>query len=197
MRLDTLAGTEDIRTDCGIALNSDITIATALQNRRHFLCVKGISAYRGNLAAAIDAMSNCGIALDSDRRVATNQGRVAMRLNTGTATEDAARDGRSTCSTCCSGSAAYLHFSVGFHAAYLTATIDVTLHRTVADGDIRTVGNTFLTPEGVGLTLTGSKYIGIYRTAGNVHIANTSVVVRVAPCKGPVVIRVGIGTHRA
>ena len=92
MRLDTLTGTEDIVCDGSMALNRYIAIATALQYGRHFLCVKGISAHRGNLAAAIDAMSYTGITLNGDCRITTHQGRVAVSLHTCTTTEDTARN---------------------------------------------------------------------------------------------------------
>ena len=80
MRIDTLTSTKDVICNGGIALNGDITIATAFQYGRHFLCVKAILAHRSNLTATIDAMFHTGMALNGDNTITTHQRRVAMSL---------------------------------------------------------------------------------------------------------------------
>ena len=209
MRLDTLTGTKDIRSDGSMSLNGDITISTALQYRRHFLIVKSIFTHRGNLATAINALSNSGITLHSDCCVATHQCRVTVSLDTSTATKDATRDSRSCSSTFCSDSISNPHLSISLHSAYLTATIDILCYCAVRDVDIRAVGNTLLTPEGVFLTLTGSEHMALnVGRATNSHIANASVLVigigcsivsavSIFPTERSVVIRNLIYTHTA
>ena len=208
MRRNTLTGTKDVLCDGGIALNGDIAIATALQYRRHILSVKAILTYRGYLAATIDAMCHMSILVDGDCRVATYQSRIAMRLYASTATEDATINRGLTCSFFWCKS--YLHLSVSLYSAYLATAIDITIHRAVLDVDNRSVSNTFLTPEGVVLTLAGSEHMAINdsRTTIDDHIANARILViaigssivsavSIFPCKRSVVRRNIIYAHTA
>ena len=207
-RRDTFTGTIDVFPNLGIALNGNITIPTALQYRRHVMFVKAISAHRGNLSAAIDTLFNLSIAFDSDSSITTHQGRVSMCLYTCTATEDATHDSRSKCTSGCSGSTSYLHLGISLHAAYLAAAIDVLVHRAVFDVDIRAVCDTFLTPEGVVLTPTGSIHMSINdrRTTIDCHIANACVLfiacsigsaVSILPIKRPHILRNGKCSYTA
>ena len=208
MRRDTLTGAIDVICNCSIALNGYITIATSLQYRRHFLFIKAIFAHRGDLSTTIDTMTHMSILVNGDCSITTHQSRVAMSLYAGTATEDATIDSGLTFNTSFSWCNADLHFCVSFHTANLTAAINITIHGTVDNTDIRAVRNTFLTPEGVVLTLACSEHITFNdsRTAIDCHIANACVLtiassidrsVSIFPSKRPHVIRHGIRSYTA
>ena len=142
-----------IRTDFCIAKDFDDTFTTGVvcQYIRHIyfytVCCSFfirfshlISGYGSNLATAIDAVSHLGITLNDDSRVTTNQSRVAMCLLTLTATEYATFDFRCTgrCAIRCHTiSNAYRHHGILFYTAYLTAAVDITIYRSVTDGDVR------------------------------------------------------------
>ena len=87
-----------------------------------------------------------------------------MCLDATTSTKHIAHDVGCTC-LIGSWRETYHHHSVSFHAAYLTATIDVTTRRAITDStvtnmDIRSTGHHgFSASEGVGSTLTSAKYL--------------------------------------
>ena len=210
MRRNTFTSAKDVTSDGSMALNGDIAIATALQYRRHILCIKAIFAYRSNLAAAIDAMCHMSILVDGDCSVATHKSRIAMSFHASTATEDATINCGLTCSTSFSWCKSDLHLSVSLYSADLTSAIDIAIHRAVLDVDNRSVSDTFLTPERIVLTLSGSEHITINdsRTAIDNHVTNTSVLVitivssigntvSILPSKRPHVGRNGICSHTA
>ena len=128
---DTLASAKDmacesghlhvVRADFSIALDDDSTFATAYRCRRYAINYN-ISAYRSFLTTAIDALAYLGISLNGDRTVATHQTRVAVSIDALTGTKDATFNHRRTG---CSIVETYCHRRAPFHAAYLTATIDV------------------------------------------------------------------------
>ena len=83
-------------SDVSLVLDSDVTFSTAIRMFRQSANNSKFS-YRGGLTATIDANANLGSTLDGNIRVATHQRRIAMCVDAGTSTEDAARDGgRST-----------------------------------------------------------------------------------------------------
>ena len=109
-----------------------------------------------------------------------------MCRQAGTCTEHAARNSKIIRSR----RSSYRHLRIVFHAAYLTAAIDVTVHRTGTDADIRSVSNCFLTPPCVRTSLACSKHIAIsectictyintstYRTTRDGHRTDASVLV--------------------
>ena len=107
-----------------------------------------------------------------------------MCRNTSTSTEYTTINNRCTSSRYSS----YRHLRIPFHSAYFTATIDVTIHCTVTNGNFRSfififfcceicacasIINThhgFRTREFVSLTLTAAKDIIRDCTAGDVHL---------------------------
>ena len=161
-RCNTLAGTKDVvscttGSNLGIALNLDSTCSTCL--RIFWKSTNNMeSAHRGYLATTIDTATNLSFALNSDFSVATYQSGIAMCGQTSTGTEHAARNSKLIRSILGS----YRHLRVIFHTAYLTAAIDVTIHRTLSDADIRGVRNSFLTPPRGGTTPARSEHISMF-----------------------------------
>ena len=149
--------TSSAGSDVGLVLNSDVTFSTAIRMFRQS-ANNSKFAYRGSLTTTIDANANLSSPLDGNIRVATHQRRVTMCFHTGTSTKDAARDGRR--STSCCIFLTYHHLCIVFHATYLTAAIDITIHRTGTDSDICGKHYGFLTPP-----------CGIRTSARSKHIA--------------------------
>ena len=131
--------------------------------------IKTISAHRSDLTTAIDTLSNRGSAINGNCRVATHQCGVAMCLQAGTGTINATRD----CGVTCSVSDAYLHISIFFHTADLATAINVFVHLSVADTDLRFLHHGLLTLEGDSLTLTGSEHMALSLTASDRHLSQT------------------------
>ena len=70
------------------------------------------------------------------------------------------------------------HLRIIFHTAYLTAAIDVTIHRSIADADIRILDHGFLALECLITTLTGTEHIATNCTTSHVNeaIATTTKI---------------------
>ena len=145
-----------------------------------------ISAYRSLFTATIDILSHLGIALNGDSTVTTHQSSIAMCFFTFTGTKYATINNR--CKRTISCSHTYLHLRIPFYSAHFTATIDITIHLTITDGDFRSfififirceicarasIINTYHglgAREFVGLTLTASKDVLSDSTTGDVHL---------------------------
>ena len=156
-RIDSLAGAKDIFCNISIVFHFDATYSTAIRLCRH-ATNHNISAYRGNLTAAIDTDTNRGTALNGDISVATHQCRVTMRHLALSCTENAAGDIR--CISSFRGS--YYHLHIIFHAADLTPAIDVTLHHCgTAYSDIRCEYHGFLAPPCIVKALACSEHISM------------------------------------
>ena len=189
----------------GTALYGNGTLSTTHRFIRHFIrhicrcwrCWRNRIALRINIintfypisthsrlfTAAIDILYHLGIALNSDRTITTNQSCVAMCRNTSTSTEYTTINNRCTSSRYSS----YRHLRIPFHSAYFTATIDVTIHCTVTNGNFRSFIFIFFcceicacasiinthhglrAREFVSLTLTASKDVLSDSTTGDVH----------------------------
>ena len=180
----------------------------------HVVCsYKVILTYRSNLTTTIDVVPYLGRTLSRDIRVTTNQRRVAMRLDTCTATEHVANDMGSACFCIRTN----LHHGISLYATDLTTAIDVTIHGAGIDADIRFIDDTFLTPEGVLSTLTCSEHITISLRAIVTHIDTSTyltaidrdstyagvlsilsaivIAIAIFPCKRPHAISNGKCTH--